>query len=313
MRFSIIIPVYNVENELKRCLQSVRSQSYQDYEVILVDDGSTDGSGELCDEFSKEDSRAIVVHKENGGLSSARNKGIEYANGEYLIFLDSDDYIEFNFCEVISEAVEKGNVDIIAIEMLFERNGIINEKRIKNIEPYHENRCRDFLVETLKTASFNAEACGNVYRTEFWKKNCFKFADVYHEDLEIALKVFLAAGNIVYCPDAKYHAVARTGSIMNDVNKAEKRQKDLINILKSWFVLADKEDDKKLEKSIKGAVCRTYIYSCAHNEIKRPKYTVVRRRDIVRYSLSASDFIKGMFFMISPTAYCNAWKRKHKY
>lgn len=313
MKFSIIVPVYNVENELKRCIQSLQNQSYQNYEVILVDDGSTDGSGKLCDKFGKEDSKIIVVHKENGGLSSARNKGMEYANGEYLIFLDSDDYIEADYCDVISRIVKKTNADIVAVEMLFERNGKIEEKRINSIKPYCEIDSKNFLLTTLKSASFNAEACGNVYKREFWKDNGFKFADVYHEDLEIALKVFLEAKTIVYCPDAKYHAVSRIGSIMNDGEKAEKRQKDLLYILQEWIGIADNVNNRGLCRAIKGTASRTYIYSCAHNEIKNPGYTVVKKIDIVKYALNVSDLIKGILFIISPEAYSKAWKKKHFY
>ena len=96
MKLSIVIPVYQVENTLSRCLDSVLGQSFGDYEIILVDDGSTDHSGRLCDEYSQRDSRIKVIHKANGGLSSARNAGIDVAKGHYLTFIDSDDFIGDN-------------------------------------------------------------------------------------------------------------------------------------------------------------------------------------------------------------------------
>ena len=91
---SIIIPVYNVEKYLKECVDSVRKQTYKNLEIILIDDGSKDNSGKLCDELAKEDNRIKVIHKENGGLSDARNVGIENATGEYIQFIDSDDFVE---------------------------------------------------------------------------------------------------------------------------------------------------------------------------------------------------------------------------
>lgn len=93
MKVSIIIPVYNVEKYLSRCIKSVLDQTYKDVEVILVDDGTKDSSGVMCDEYAKENNNIIVIHKENGGLSSARNAGIEIATGEAIFFLDSDDYL----------------------------------------------------------------------------------------------------------------------------------------------------------------------------------------------------------------------------
>lgn len=99
MLFSIIVPVYNVASCLNRCITSLREQTYRDIEIILVDDGSTDSSSELCDEYAKADNRIRVIHKENGGLSDARNKGMELATGKYILFVDSDDYINQDACE----------------------------------------------------------------------------------------------------------------------------------------------------------------------------------------------------------------------
>ncbi len=96
---SVIIPIYNVEKYIVKCVQSVINQSYKQLEILLIDDGSTDSSGEICDTLLVEDSRIKVFHKENGGLSSARNYGIEQATGDYITFIDSDDYVHINFKE----------------------------------------------------------------------------------------------------------------------------------------------------------------------------------------------------------------------
>lgn len=117
MKFSIIIPVYNVEEYLIDCLESVKRQTFEDYEIMLVDDGSCDKSPQICDDYAKNDKRIRVIHKANGGLSSARNIGIENAQGEYLIFLDSDDLITDNALKSISFYV-KENVDVVVTELL---------------------------------------------------------------------------------------------------------------------------------------------------------------------------------------------------
>lgn len=109
---SIIIPVYNVEQYLDKCLQSVINQTYQDIEIILVDDGSSDSSGILCDKWKEKDSRIKVIHKSNGGLSNARNVGIEQANGEYLMFIDSDDIVANDLCKVLFEMLKNNHADI---------------------------------------------------------------------------------------------------------------------------------------------------------------------------------------------------------
>ena len=106
---SIIVPVYNVEKYLKRCIDSILNQSFTDFELILVDDGSTDNSGEIIDEYAIKDERIKVIHKENGGLSSARNVGIEYSKGNYIAFVDSDDYINKNMYKILYKNAIKYN------------------------------------------------------------------------------------------------------------------------------------------------------------------------------------------------------------
>ena len=106
---SIIIPVYNVKKYLLRCIRSILKQKYRNFEVILVDDGSDDGSGLLCDKLKTRDSRIRVIHKENGGMSSARNVGIEFARGEYITFVDSDDYISDRYLETLVELMHDKN------------------------------------------------------------------------------------------------------------------------------------------------------------------------------------------------------------
>ena len=112
MKISVIVPVYNVEKYLTKCVDSIMNQTYKDLEIILVDDGSTDNSGKICDEYVKKDKRFKVIHKKNGGLSDARNVGIKNSTGEYLSFIDSDDYIDNDMIECLYNACIKNNADI---------------------------------------------------------------------------------------------------------------------------------------------------------------------------------------------------------
>ena len=110
---SVIIPVYNVEKYLEKCVDSIINQTYKNLEIILVDDGATDNSGKMCDEFAKRDSRIKVIHKENGGLSDARNFGLDVATGEYIAFVDSDDFLDKDFYEYLMKLKDKTSSDIV--------------------------------------------------------------------------------------------------------------------------------------------------------------------------------------------------------
>lgn len=111
---SIIVPVYNVKSYLKKCVESIINQTYTNLQIILVDDGSTDGSQDICDEFAQRDSRIVVIHKENGGQSTARNVGMDRAKGVYIAFVDSDDWLEPNMYEALISQLEKHEADIVA-------------------------------------------------------------------------------------------------------------------------------------------------------------------------------------------------------
>ena len=109
---SIIIPVYNVEKYLDKCINSVLMQTYKNIEILLINDGSTDSSGQICESYAKKDSRIKVIHKENGGLSDARNVGIEHSTGSYIMFVDSDDYIDCNMASVLYNLLNSTNSDM---------------------------------------------------------------------------------------------------------------------------------------------------------------------------------------------------------
>lgn len=124
---SVIVPVYNVEAYVAKCIESIQNQSYQHLEIILVDDGSTDDSGDICDQYAAYDDRIKVIHQENGGLSAARNTGIEAANGDYIGFVDSDDYIGLTVYEDMLHLLKENNLDIIEFTAFRDKNGAIIE------------------------------------------------------------------------------------------------------------------------------------------------------------------------------------------
>ena len=136
-KISIIVPVYKVEEELERCVQSLVNQTYKNIEIILVDDGSPDRCPLLCDEYAQKDSRVRVIHKKNGGLSDARNVGLQATTGEYVLYIDSDDYIDLDSCERFLKATEQQKVDIVVGSAIMEKSDGSCEEML-HTEPLQE-------------------------------------------------------------------------------------------------------------------------------------------------------------------------------
>lgn len=138
-KISIIVPVYNVEKYIRRCLDSIAAQTFSDWECICVDDGTPDYSGKICDEYAQKDSRFVVIHKENGGVSSARNVGLDVAKGEWICFCDSDDWVEKDYLETWYSAVEKSNYDVAIANIIDEFKSYSNSVIEKIDEIPHKN------------------------------------------------------------------------------------------------------------------------------------------------------------------------------
>lgn len=150
---SIVIPAYNVENYIEQCLLSVIKQTYKTLEIIVVDDGSKDKTGEIADKYAKIDDRIIVVHQNNGGLPNARNTGMKYAHGEYVMFLDSDDWLEMTCCETAIREIQNENADIIFFEYYKEyRNKSLQMQTYKeNKLTYSEEGKKEFFIYDMRT------------------------------------------------------------------------------------------------------------------------------------------------------------------
>ena len=168
---SVIIPVYNVEKYLARCIQSVCGQSYQGLEIILVDDGSKDKSGVICDEYAERDGRIKVIHKENGGLGDARNAGVEKAEGKYLLFVDSDDRIHENLVRDTVETAEKNQADMVIFDYIGEEeNGNLTDRFTF---PFSANRVIE-VAEEKELIMRSCSAVNKLIRRELWKESGFQ-------------------------------------------------------------------------------------------------------------------------------------------
>lgn len=200
---SVIVPVYNVEKYLKRCLESILVQSWNDYEIILVDDGSTDSSAQICDLYAEKYEMIRVIHKENKGLSDTRNRGIEEASGEYVYFPDSDDWLEPNTFSELSDVIEELTYDIISFNREFvtsEEDKLISAKsRIQKLSG------KQALLEMLKQSDVTGFANDKIYRKKLFLDNDIEFpVGKYYEDLGTNYKLFLKATK-VYVTNQKYY------------------------------------------------------------------------------------------------------------
>lgn len=231
---SIVIPVYNVKQYLNKCIESVINQSYTNIQIILVDDGSTDGSAELCDIQSKLDSRIEVIHKPNGGLSDARNAGIDRSKGDWICFIDSDDFVSTDYVGRMLDVAIQNNAEIAICDPVhvFESGDAVFTKE-KKTKVYANT---DAIKEMWYQRSFLFSAWAKIYRRDLFNKNRFTKGIIY-EDVDIMHEVFILASKIVYIDAKLYAYVHREGSITTQ--KFSAREFDILKICKKLVDFAE--------------------------------------------------------------------------
>lgn len=235
MIFSVVVPVYNVKDYLPKCIDSVLAQDFEDYEIVLVDDGSTDGeSGAICDRYAAAHPERIrVIHKPNGGLGDARNVGMEAAQGEYVVFLDSDDYIGAGMFRTLAGAIDRFHSDVIDFGFAVDTDGTITKRLVDDL-PHNRTFTLAELPQLLLTQPNAWSRC--------WKRSLFLDTGirypsrVWYEDIRTTTKLFAAADSICAVPDVFYYYVVREGSITRNPNV--KRNAEILEAfddLLGWF------------------------------------------------------------------------------
>ena len=207
-KLSIIVPVYKVEQYIHKCVDSILNQTFTDFELILVDDGSSDNCGKICDEYAHKDERVRVIHKENGGVSSARNLGIDEAKGEYISFIDPDDWIELNMYEEIFNYVEESKIDIACFEVYeVKGNKCSAHYRFESNKVFEkEEALYDILVDVIDNSP-----CNKVYKKSVWENVRFHIGRRF-EDVATIYKTFHKSTKIGYMKKAFYYYLKREGS-----------------------------------------------------------------------------------------------------
>ena len=214
MSVSIVIPVYNVKPYLNRCLKSILQQTYHDLEVILVDDGSTDGSSSICDDFQKKNPGVIVIHQENAGLSAARNAGMERASGEYITFLDSDDYLSVDFIEKAVKLCEDTESDIAILRMLYIPEGMNDEVPDDAKVTSKVMTSQEAIEASLYQKNYSCCIPGKVFKRKLFESIRFPVGRL-SEDLATCHLLFDLSKKSIYTSTIGYYYRQHTTSIMH--------------------------------------------------------------------------------------------------
>lgn len=211
---SIIVPVYNVEKYLNECLESIVNQTYENLEIILVDDGSSDNSGKICDEFALKDSRIKVIHKKNGGLSSARNSGIDIANGEYLSFIDSDDMVDRNFILTLFSLIQKSSLELSSVGFkAFFKSENLDELPDKSYEKIISDE-EYFKNIFIGNDDFRCASCKFLFHKSLFENSRFPVGELY-EDVAIFGEIMVRAKKVIMSDERLYFYRMRDGSIVH--------------------------------------------------------------------------------------------------
>jgi len=293
---SIIVPVYNVDKYLDNCIESILNQTFKDYEIILVDDGSTDKSGEICDKYEKKDSRIRVIHKANGGLSSARNAGLDVTCGKYVGFVDSDDSIHPRMYEILSDLIKKHKADISCCNYK-NTYSIDNEehKEITSMEVIHMNNIN--AVNNLYDKDMGVKlvvAWNKLYSRDLFNDIRYEVGRI-HEDEFIAHRLLYKCKKIVYVNSELYYYLQREGSIMSQMSYKRKVDRLLAQSDRMRFC------NKVGLRNMCNHISKMYEYNFfdLYREIERDKSCEVELLNVLR-----KDFISNLKILLKLQEIC---------
>lgn len=312
-KISIIIPVFNTEKYIKRCIESVLRQTYQNIEVICVDDGSTDTSGIILDKLAQMDERLFVIHKKNEGVTEARNLALEHASGEYIGFVDSDDYLEETMYEELLNGVGENDVDIVTCGYYMAYDSYV--RKAVNYKPVPEGiqKIEDFLIYIYERDVYKGVA-GYLW-TRLFKRDLikdhegrllisFKKEFLGADDVAFIADVNMKCKTIIYIDKPLYYYYQREGSIVHD----EKKQLDTLFWIKAYEYII--EQYSHTDEKVLDLVKRMYVFRCGKlldfaMQIDEKEKIDILRKKIKRYldvyvktNLSTMDRIKWIVDMI---------------
>ena len=293
-KISVIVPVYNAEKYLRRCIDSILNQTFTDFEVLLINDGSTDSSGVICDEYAKQDSRVRVFHKENGGVSSARQLGVDKAVGIYSIHIDSDDWVELNMLDSLYGEVMKNEFDVLIFDLYRETNNSTTYVK------YHIcSTSKESVLEDLLMRRNGGSCCNKLVRHSLYKNYNITFPSLgFGEDWYVNVKQVLYSQNIGYFNKAFYHYRYNPSSIMNNLSKYDFDKR--FSIIKR--VVSEIEKSKQVTLDLEKCLV-THILSlkvmCIHNRVYTKKELLLNNSKYNKYILhSMLPFKQKILFLL---------------
>lgn len=305
-RITVIVPVYNVEKYIDRCVNSLVTQTYENTEILLIDDGSVDGSGMLCDTYAAEYSNVTAFHKQNGGLSDARNFGLNRATGEYVIFVDSDDWLEPDSLEALYSDTNGGSVDIVIGCAVCMKPSPAMERyesiAARVLEAHRVYTGKEYLTACLEGGALRIEATHIICRREFLNENGLCFVKgLFHEDEEFTPRAFLAADSVVPSDKVFYHYDnTRESSIMNDPSAAVKKLTDKLKIYASLREIYKTVKPRRLRRLLEDDLSWKYL-DCYNSGL-----VPADRFDALCCAYKLKRRLKALLFAVSPRLYRKA-------
>ena len=306
VKYSFIVPVYNTSNYLKKCISSLINQTYKNFEIIIVNDGSTDDSLDIINDYKESNKNIKIINQKNGGLSNARNNGAKRASGEYIIFVDSDDYVEKNLLENIDNRLNNEEV------FRFQVREVENGKKTEYLEREFENENGKDAFKIISGFHFIEPAWCYVYKKDFYVKNKFVFKEnCYHEDYGLIPYIILLARNVSCYNFIGYNYIIRNNSIMttNDYNKTKKKAFDVLLQYKNLLDITKKINNKEyfLSYITNSAILKA---DTLNFEDKKEYIKELKKLRVFNYVLddSLSRKIKKIILKISINLYIKIFK-----
>lgn len=301
-KFSIIMPGYNVEDYIERAVNSVLNQSEKDFELIIVNDGSTDKTKEICDSFK--DKKIKVIHKKNGGLSDARNEGVKKATGEYIIFIDSDDYWDKDLLKEISKSLDN-NPDIVRFQI---RTIDENNISVDYNEESFENKTGEEAFKLITRYHFVENAWAYAIKRKYYLKEKFEFKEgTIHEDFGLTPLIIIKASKVNSINYIGYNYCIRSNSLMtnNDYEKVKKKVKDFYE---HYLYLLKEIEKTNVDKTVfKSFIANSLILKiCELNGKDYKEYKNKLKKDKVIDNILSDTLgrkIKKLIIKISPKMY----------
>lgn len=304
-KVSIIVPIYNVERYLEKCLERILNQTYENLEIILVDDGSTDKSSLICDKYHEQDCRIKVFHKKNEGVSIARNEGIKLSTGKYIVFIDADDYVSNEHIESLYKCIVEKNVDIVISNAIdITEDGTILRSKEKQDFIMNKEQC---LCELLSENNFYHVCWGNIYKRELLENCRFNYKYKIAEDLDFLYRYISKIDNAYFLSKKTYYWVRRDGSATNSqysekwndeleickliINKTLNLQNDLHKYAKGKYVKAIINQAQKFnlnKKQIK--LFRDNIKVYKNEVLKHKEFSKIAKLKIILFLKSYNLF-----------------------